>query len=422
MLQRRRLLAVIVVVVLAAIGLLSRRGGPKALEADFGTVARRPALQSFVTASGEIVAERYADIGSSVMGRLVTLAVKEGDRVRAGQVLARIDPVQARSGAESASAALSALQADARGAGDQVRAAQADLAAATARATEARKAAERARDLRSGGLLPQSDFDASEAQAAAAAAQVQAATAALQRAEQARSSAERRVAQGRAEQSRARDQLDKTEITAPVDGVVTRLDVEEGEMVVMGVQNQPGTILMTVSDLSAINAEVKVAEADVLRLKVGNPATVTLEALPGRSFTGTVAEIGASALPQVGQQAAASAREFKVTVRLQGDIGLLRPGLTCDTEMLVAEKKNVLTAPLQAVVQRPAPNGGADRAGVFVVKDGVATFTPVTTGIIGGLDIEVDGVPEGASIVAGPFQLLRELADGARVRSRVPTP
>ena len=148
-------------------------------------------------------------------------------------------------------------------------------------------------------------------------------------------------------------------------------------MVVIGVQNQPGTILMTVSDLSSINAEVKVAEADVLRLSMGNAATATLEALPGRTFPGKVVEIGASALPQVGTQAAA--REFKVKVQLEGEVQTLRPGLTCDAEILVAERANVLTVPLQAVVQRQGANG-VPQTGVFVVNDGVARFTPATTG------------------------------------------
>jgi HlyD family secretion protein len=183
-------------------------------------------------------------------------------------------------------------------------------------------------------------------------------------------------------------------------------------MVVIGVQNQPGTILMTVSDLSAVNAEVKVAEADVLRLTVDNPATVTLEATGGRTYQGRVVEIGASALPQTGAQAAA--REFRVKVRLDGDVSALRPGLTCDAEILVAERERVLTVPLQAVVQR------GRESGVFVVTDGVASFVKVTPGIIGGLTIEVEGVAEGATVVAGPFQALRELADGDRVRARPP--
>lgn len=410
----RRLLIALVVVALIGAAVVASRRGPDATEVDLATVSRTAALQSFVTASGEIVATRYADIGSSAMGRLVGLSVKEGDRVKAGQVLARIDRVQAASSAAAAAAGLGALEADARGVADQARSAQADLDAARARAAETRKALTRANDLRTAGLIPQSDLDTATANAESAAAQVEAASAAVARAAQTRDAAERRVSQGRAEQTRARDLLDKTEITAPIDGVVTRLDVEEGEMVVIGVQNQPGTILMTVSDLSAINAEVKVAEADVLRLALDNTATVSLEAAGGRRFPGRVVEIGASALPQVGVQAAA--REFRVRVRLGGDIAALRPGLTCDAEILVAERAHVLTVPLQAVVQR-----GTD-TGVFVVDGGVARFRAVRTGIIGGLTIEVDGLVEGTTIVSGPFQALRELSDGARVAARPVAP
>jgi HlyD family secretion protein len=406
----RRLLALVAVVVLIGGWWWWSRRQPDVVEVEIATVARVDTLRAFVTASGEIVATRFADLGSSVMGRLVSLRVREGDRVTAGQVLARIDPVQAESAVASSSAAVQALEAEAAGAANRTRAAQADIAVATSRKTEADRALRRARDLSSSGLVPASELEAAAAAASTAAAQVDAATAALAQAAQAQAAAAQRVAQGRAQRAGVRDQLAKTEITSPIAGVVTRLDVEEGEMVVMGVQNQPGTILMTISDLSALNAEVKVAEADVLRLTLDNTATVTLDALTGQSFSGRVVEIGASALPQIGTQA--SAREFRVKVRLDGDVASLRPGLTCDTEILVAERKNVLAVPLQAVVLR----GG--KSGVFVVTDGRARFTPVTTGIIGGLTIEVSGVDEGAPIVAGPFQILRDLPDGALVRSR----
>lgn len=404
--SRRLVVAVAAVVLIGGWWGWSRRQSD-AVRVDVVTVSRVDTLRAYVTASGEIVATRYADLGSSVMGRLVSLRVREGDRVTAGQVLARIDPVQAESAVASSSAALQALESDAAGATNQVRAAQAELAVATSRRIEADRALQRARELASAGLAPQSELDSAIAAAETAAAQVNSATAAVARAEQSQAAATQRVAQGRAERARVRDQLAKTEITAPIAGIVTRLDVEEGEMVVMGVQNQPGTILMTISDLSALNAEVKVAEADVLRLALENAATVTLDALAGQSYQGRVVEIGASALPQVGTQAAA--REFRVKVRLDGNVGTLRPGLTCDTEILVAERKNVLAVPLQAVTQRDG------KSGVFVIKDGRAIFTPVTTGIIGGLTIEVTGVDEGASIVAGPFQVLRDLVDGTAV-------
>ncbi|MCL4813296.1 MAG: efflux RND transporter periplasmic adaptor subunit, partial [Vicinamibacteraceae bacterium] len=214
---------------------------------------------------------------------------------------------------------------------------------------------------------------------------------------------------------------------------------------VIGIQNQPGTTLMTISDLTDIDAEVKVAEADVLRLAVGQPATVLLEAIPGRRFPGKVVEIGASALQPAGATAAAAAaREFRVVVRLDSADVALRPGLTCDAEILTEERRNVLTVPLQAVVLRPsataaAPGAGAapgapaatdapagaggtslarpgEQAGVFVVDGDRARFRPVETGIIGGLDVEVRGVERGAEVVAGPYQTLRELQDGGRIR------
>lgn len=408
--SRRLLVGIGVLVAVGAAAVYATRSGNAGIVVDTAPVARVAALQSFVTASGEIVATRYADIGSAVMGRLVELMVKEGDAVKAGQVLARIDPVQASSSAAAAAASVGALEADARAASNQVKAAQASLDEARSREKEAAAAWARAQELHRAGLLPQSEFDKASMAGTTAAAQVAAAAASFERAQQAQASAERRIAQGRAERTRANDALSKTEITAPIDGVVTRLDVEQGEMVVMGVQNQPGTILLTVSDLSAVNAEVKVAEADVMRLSNGFPATVTLEALPLQKFTGRVVEIGASALPQVGTQAAA--REFRVKVRLDGPAATLRPGLTCDTEILVAERKNALAIPLQAVVEK------AGKTGVFVVRDGGVVFTPVTTGIIGGLSIEVDGVAEGTTIVAGPFQTLRDLKDGDRIRAR----
>lgn len=404
----RSVVVVVVLVVVMAGAWWSMGRSSDAIEVSVVTVARVPELKSYVTASGEIVATRYANLGSSVMGRVVSLTVREGDRVTAGQVLARIDPVQAESAVASAAAAVQALEADAGGAEDGVKAAQAEVDAAVARQVQADLALIRVKDLAASGLLPKAELDAATAAADTAGAQVAAARAALARAKQSQDAASRRVAQGRADQARVRDQLAKTSITAPINGVITRLSVEEGEMVVMGVQNQPGTILMTISDLSEVNAEVKVAEADVLRLTLGNPARVTLDAMSGTAFDGRVVEIGASALPQTSAQAAA--REFKVTVRLDGDIATLRPGLTCDTEILVAERKNILAVPLQAVVQRDG------RSGVFVVRDGRAVFTPVTTGLIGGLTIEVEGVDEDSTIVAGPFQTLRDLASNSVVR------
>ena len=351
-----------------------------------GRVEKRAVFRSTVTASGEIVAERYADVGSSVMGKLVSLPVKEGDRVRKGQVVARIDSVPASSERDAATAL--------------VRAVEADQVAARARAEDAARALARGRELRGQGLLPQADFDGLQAAADAATAQADAAG--------------RRAAQARAQLARAADLLGKTEIASPLDGTVTRLPVREGEMVVIGIQNMPGTTIMTISDLAVINAEVKVAEAEILNVKVGQPATVTLEALPGRTFAGEVVEVGASALPLVG--AGAAAREFKVKVRVKDPQEGLRPGLTGDAEILVGEARDALAVPLQAVVLRG--EAGRERPGVFVGEGKTARFVAVETGMIGGLEIEVKkGLEEDREIVAGPWQSLKDLQDGAAIRT-----
>lgn len=412
------ILGIALVFVIAAL-FLARSDSRGAVEVVVEPAARQSVFRSSVNASGEIVATRYADIGSSVMGRIVSLKVAEGDLVRAGQVLAEIDPVQARADLSAALAGTEALQADARGAEQQIRAAESDAAAAEARLRDATLALARARDLHSQALVPKADLDSALATFDTAEAQLASARAAVDRARSARASSVERVAQARAQTARAQDVVSKTEIGAPIDGVVSRLVVREGEMVVIGIQNQPGTTLMTISDLSAINAEVKVAEADVLRLAVGQAATVVLEAIPGRQFTGRVVEVGASALPVVGT--AAAAREFRVVIRLDEADPAFRPGLTCDADILTEERRDVVTVPLQAVVLRPvdaADLGRPERPGVFVVDGENARFQPVETGIIGGLAIEVRGLDAATTVVSGPFQALRELQDGVRVRVR----
>ncbi len=405
--SRRTVTAAAGLVVVVMLGVWLTRGAGEGPEVTTTSVERVASLQSLVTASGEIVASRYADIGSNAMGRVVALTVAEGDQVTAGQVVAQLDPVQAAAAADGADAAVRALDSDTQAAAAQVRTARAMLDEARSRNVEAAAALERGRQLREAGLLAAAEFDRLTATAAAGQAQEASARIAVETNELSRTSSQRRADQARAERARVRDQLSKTTITAPIGGTVTRLDVELGEMVVMGVQNQPGTTLMTISDLSTINAEVKVAEADVMRLVVGQPATVVLEALPGQRFPGRVIEIGASALPQIGAQ---SAREFRVKVRLDRSDLPLRPGLTCDAEIVAADKSNVLVVPLQSVIVR---NG---QQGVFAPDGDRARFTPIAAGIIGGLQIEVSGVAEGTEIVSGSIQTLRDLQDGAQVR------
>ena len=270
MLTRRTFfLAVVAVMVLGGAALVVSRRGASGVPVDVGSPTRHATFRSTVTASGEIVATRYADIGSSVMGKIVSLPVRESDRVTAGQVLARIDSVQAQSSLASAEAQVRALESDERAVREQVKAAQADLAAAEARARDATQQFARTRDLFGRGLVPESEFQTARAAADTASAQVSSARAAVDRTTESQIAASRRVAQARAQRAGADDVVSKTSIVSPIDGVVSRLRVREGEMVVVGIQNQPGTTLMTISDLRQIDAEVKVAEADVLRVEVG---------------------------------------------------------------------------------------------------------------------------------------------------------
>jgi HlyD family secretion protein len=414
--MRRRTIGIAAAVAIVVLGILflTRRGGG-GMTVDTRPVARKAIFRSFVTASGQVVAQRYADIGSSVMGRLVELRVKEGDVVKAGQILARIDAIQAAASASAATARVKGAEADLRGMAEQLQGAAADVDVAKARAQEAQLRLQRTQDLRKDGLVPAAELDSARAAADTAIAQLNSAQAAARGMQQGREASDRRLAETKADAARVGDLLAKTDILAPIGGTVTRLPVQEGEMVVMGIQNQPGTTLMTISDLSVIDAEVKVAEADVLRVALDQTARVTMEAIPGESFTGRVVEIGASALPVVGSGAAA--REFKVKVRLDHPGRPLPPGLTCDAEIMTAERQDVLAVPLQAVVIRPGTDG-QDETGVFVPEGRTVRFQPVKTGLIGGLDIEVTGLNEGMPVVIGPFQALRELKHGQAVRAQ----
>ena len=412
---RFRWAAIGIVLVLLALFLLFRRGGEKGENVELAAAERREVFRSFVNASGEILAERYADIGSSVMGRVVELPVTEGEEVSAGDLLARIDPIQARSELEAAEAAIQAFAAEAGSATEQVAAARADLELAEAEARESSLSLERMEALYRENLVPVSELDAARALAESRTARVSSARAAVTRAQSTAEAATGRVAQARAQAARARDILEKTAIEAPISGVVSRLQVRQGEMVVIGIQNQPGTVLMTISDLSELNAEVKVAEADVLRVAVGQEATVTLEALPEQTFRGRVTEVGASALPQL--TTGAAAREFRVEIRLLDPVPGIRPGLTCDAEILVGEERDAIVVPLQSVVIRTREDGSESR-GVFTASEGEARFTPVETGMIGGLDIQVFGIDEETKVIVGPYQVLRGLKDGDPISTR----
>lgn len=408
-----RLLLLFLILALVAVAFFfGFRESDSRVAVEVEPASRQATFRSYVTASGEIVATRYADIGSDIMGKIVSLPVVEGQQVKVGQILARIDPIQARADLEGAEAQVLALESELAASQDDVAAARTRVERDEATLREAQLNLARMERLFSEGVAPESDLDTARAAFERSKAEVAAAGANLERAENFNAAAARRVNQARAQVKRADDLFSKTEIRSPMSGVVSRLQVREGEMVVIGIQNQPGTTLMTISDLTGVNAEVKVAEADILRIRMGQSARVMLDAVADTVFNGEVIEIGTSALPSAGTGAAA--REFRVVIRLLEPDPGLRPGLTCDAEILTTELRDVIAVPLQSVVIREIEGEG--RTGVFLFEEGVASFKAVDAGVIGGLEIVVEGLEEGSPVITGPFQVLKELRDGDPVR------
>ncbi len=259
-------------------------------------------------------------------------------------------------------------------------------------------------------------------------------------------SADRRIAQTSASLTRASDVLDKTVYAAPYAGVITNLPVREGETVVIGIQNAPGSTLMTLADMSVITAEVKVDETDIVNVELGQAAEVSIDAIPKKTFHAVVTEIGNNAIVRstgvaTSQQATASqeAKDFKVVVTLQDPPQDLRPGLSATAKITTATRHQVVTIPSQAVtyrregdlraggensaVQAAGPANSASKQpddeiqGVFVIRNRKAEFVPVETGITGTSDIEViSGLKEGDEIVTGSYKVLRTMKPGTTVK------
>jgi HlyD family secretion protein len=402
-----------------------------------GRVTRMDLTQT-VSANGEVKPKKYVNISSNAFGRIQRLPVREGDRVKRGDLLVRLEAIQMEADVRSASAGIEASQAELEGMHAQARSAEAAIATVKADITRAdvdiaraQQAFDRTQQLSRDGLISReqldraaNDLEAAKAQAAAVRARLVQVQAQAEQASRQAASLSMRMAQQEATLVRARDQLDKTTIVSPLDGIITRLPVNEGEIAIVGVQNQPGTTLMTIADMSVITVEARVDETDIVNVKVGQRAEVKVDALVGRKLAGWVSEIGNSALATnnaapVGQEA----REFKVVITLDEPPAELRPGLSATAAIVTASREQALAIPIQALTVREletgAPGSGkkTEREGVYVIEAGKAFFRPVRTGISGTADIEIaEGLKEGESIVTGSFQALRALKDDARVK------
>ncbi|MFZ0360748.1 MAG: efflux RND transporter periplasmic adaptor subunit [Terriglobales bacterium] len=403
-------------------------------------------LASVVSASGEIKPKTYANIGANAFGRIVKLHVKEGDRVKKGQLLAQLEDVQPLADVNSTRASVQASQTDAVAAEAALNTSLADLNRAKSDAEHAKLDWDRAQGLYTAALIAKQDYDVKKATWEQANAGLAQAEARVAQAKAQKDSADRHISQNQANLTRVADVLQKTTYTAPFDGVITNLPVREGETVVMGIQNSPGSTLMTIADMSVITSEVKVDETDIVNVHLGQPAEVTIDAIPHKIFHGVVSEIGDNAIVRstgvaTSQSSSTSeeAKDFKVVVTLTDPPTELRPGLSSTAKITTATRNNVISIPIQALTVRTradlaakdtskssveAANVPADASkqkeevqGVFVIRNKKAEFVPVDTGISGTTDIEVtSGVKEGDDVITGSYKVLRTLKPGTSVK------
>jgi HlyD family secretion protein len=426
-----------------------------------GKVVRQD-LTSLVTASGEIKPKNYINIGANAIGSITSLEVKEGQRVRKGQLLAKIEDVQPEADVQAQKATISSTEADSSAAEAGLKAS--DEGIATLQAAIDRDKADldrmkseldRAESLYKEKLMAKQDFDLKRFTYTAQQAAVKESETRLSQARAQReqtnaqlAATQKRVAIARANLVRFNDLLQKHSSYAPLDGVVTNLPVRVGETVVPGLQNQNGTIIMTIADMSLITAEVKVDETDIVNVSLGQTVDVTIDAIPNKTFKGHVTEIGNTAiLRSTGVAASQSAissqeaKDFKVVVALDNPPDEIRPGLSCTAKITTATRQNVLTIPIQALTVRqkgdleaPKPGGVANAAapksdpatekakkeeiqGVFVINAEKAVFRKVETGITGATDIEVlSGLKDGDQIITGTYQVIRTIKNETAVK------
>jgi HlyD family secretion protein len=390
-------------------------------------------LKSIVSASGKIQPKRFVNISADTSGRVTELAVNEGDRVKQGQFLLQIDPRNLRTRVQSGEASLGAAR-------SQLEQMRLGLESARTALKQAEDAYRRQQNLAKGGLTTKETLERAENDLAMRKAD-------LASQEQNLRTLQLRTEQEQATLENARTDLSKVRIESPIDGIITRRNVEQGETAVVGTMNNAGTVLLQVADMSIIEAEVEVDETDIPNVQLGQTATITVDAISGKTFTAKVTEIGNSPIQGTGQ-AATQATNFKVTLQVEGEIPDVRPGFTCTADITTATRSQTLAVPIQAttvrevvvddkgqIVREPATPGrrpssttvqaselkpGQERKeleGVFVVRDGKAVFEAIKTGIAGEKYFEVlSGLKDGDSVIVGPFASVRTLADGAAVK------
>jgi HlyD family secretion protein len=397
-------------------------------------------LDAVVSASGKIQPKRLVNISADTPGRVVDLAVNEGDRIRKGQFLLQIDPKSLRTRVESNSASLRAAEQSL----EQLRQ---GTETAKVQLQQAQQNLARQQDLWRQQLTTREALDK-------ATNDVKAAESAVQEREKQLRPQESRIAQEHATLESARYDLSKVRIESPIEGIVTRRNIQEGETAITGTMNNPGTVLLTLADMSIIQAEVEVDETNIPHVQLGQHAKVSIDALPDRSFAGHVAEIGNSPIQttaQGTQSTGTQATNFKVVVVVDEPVPEVRPGFTCTADITTATRKNVVSVPIPAVAvrelvydangqvikeprtdkrRRPSamePVASAaelkpgqtrkETEGVFAVRNGHAEFVPIKMGIAGDKYFEVlSGLSQADQVITGPYNSVRGMVDGDLVK------
>jgi HlyD family secretion protein len=405
-------------------------------------IAKRD-LEAIVSASGTIQPKRSVNISAETPGKIVNLSVNEGDPVKKGQPLLEIDPRSLQTAVDNHEASLATQ----RSTLDQTKT-QVDNAEISVR--QAKDALARQEGMWQAKLISKQDWDKANDD-------VKIAETNLSVAKQAVLVQQTRIKQEEANLDSAKYDLSKVSIASPIDGLVTKRNVEEGETAVMGTMNNAGTVLLTIADMSVIQAEIQVDETDIPYVKVGELAKITIDAIPNKTFPGKVTEVGNSPIDSGTAAASSSQRatNFKVVVTLDSTLPNVRPGFTCTSVITTATRTQVTSVPIQAmtvremvvdnegqIVREPAPKPGQatrlnaqpaelkpgqqrkEIEGVFMIKEGKALFQPVDTGIAGEKYFEVlTGLKDGDEVITGPFASVRGLKDGDPVKlSTLPAP
>jgi HlyD family secretion protein len=439
---RKKWVWVLIVLLLAGVGMgafFARRGESGTL-VTVETIQKRD-LEAIVSASGKIEPKKTVNISAQTMGRVTRLGVQEGDRVKQGQFLLQIDPVNAEAAVRRDVAAVA-------GAVTSLEQSKASLQSGRANLDVARQNLKRQQELWAAGLTTRESLERAQAD-------VEVRESDLNAREQEIKTRETQLQQQQAGLAASRHTLAQVQFNAPFDGIVTRRNVEEGENVVIGTMNNAGTVLLTVADMSTIEAEVEVDETDIPYVQMGQPAKIEIDAISGKTFTGRVTEIGNSPIQTAGTGTTRTATNFKVTITIDGQIPEVRPGFTCTAEITTATRKNAIAVPIQSMTVRelrfdasgnivhdprpPRPRfsfgpqaAGAPAAlpelkpgekreeieGVFLMRDGKAAFVRVKTGIAGERYLEVlEGLKDGDQVITGPFDSVRGMYEGDLVRT-----